>query len=72
MTKVYYRKIEVCPNCPFHYVNNLEGFSRKCILEAKTLDDKEIPDWCPLADYEEKIEADETGNVWIKIKKSNG
>ena len=70
MAKLYYRKVKVCSNCPFHYINNLEGFARRCVLAAKALDDKEIPEWCPLTDYEEKIEVNETENVWIKINKS--
>jgi len=27
-----------------------------------------IPDWCPLDEYKEKIDVNETGNVWVKIK----
>lgn len=72
MAKLYYRKIETCSNCPFHYINNLEGYSSRCVLAAKDMENKNIPEWCPLTNYEEKIEVNETGNVWVKINTKNG
>ncbi len=73
MAKLYYRKVEICSKCAFYHIKNLEGYTRRCVLVGKDLmDGDEIPVWCPLADYEEKIEANETGNIWVKIKKSDG
>jgi hypothetical protein len=66
-SKLFYKKIDTCSKCAFYHVNNTEGFPCRCVLVGKDLENKEIPEWCPLIDYQEKIEANETENVWVKI-----
>lgn len=74
MAKLYYRKIDICSNCSFYHIkNNLEGYNRRCVLVGEDLKEgDEIPSWCTLSEYEEKIEVNETGDIWVKIKKSDG
>lgn len=68
MSKLYFRKIETCSTCPFIYINNLDDFSKRCTLEGKQIETEDIPSWCKLVNYEEKIEVNETERVWVKIK----
>jgi hypothetical protein len=71
MRKAYVKELHSCAQCP-DYSNNNNGdkmpicwfASRKIILETG----EHFPHWCHLIEYEEKIEANETGRVWVKIK----
>lgn len=70
MTKLHYRKVEHCSSCVYHYIDNLDNFSRRCVMVGQQIETgpDEFPDWCPHVDYEEKIEVNESESVWVKIK----
>lgn len=74
--RLYYKKIERCVDCPEKIMRELRLDDKKipysknanfCSVTNQELFD-EIPTSCPLMEYQEKIEANETGNVWVKIK----
>lgn len=65
--KLYFRKIESCKVCPFYFTDHLNNFSKRCTSIGKDIESDSIPEWCPLIEYQEKIEVNETERVWIKI-----
>ena len=66
--KLHYRKVKLCSNCVYHYIDNTRNFTKRCLSVGQDIENDGFPEWCPLIDYEEKIEANETERVWIKIK----
>jgi hypothetical protein len=63
MTKLYFKKIERCSECPQYHEN-----PPHCKFNDIKIITDNIPNWCHLANYEEKIEANESERVWIKIR----
>ena len=68
MAKLHYRKVKLCSTCVYHYIDNTRDFTRRCVSVGQDIEGEDFPEWCPLIDYEEKIEANETENVWVKIR----
>lgn len=69
--KLYYKKVNTCGDCP----NLSDGSMSNCNYNKKEPrnicfflnKDLTIPEWCPLIEYEERIEVNETKRVWVKI-----
>lgn len=78
--KLYHKKVERCADCPERIIREMRltdkeiPYSRNVEFCKVTQDELfgDIPPHCPLMDYQEKIEANETGNVWVKISGNNG
>lgn len=67
MAKLYYKKVGKCSDCPNSFRHQMGPQHDYCLLTDKSISIN-IPEWCPLIDYMERIEANETENVWLKIK----
>jgi len=67
MTKLFFKKIEKCSDCPNSYRSKESIKLDVCLITDKRIF-TETPDWCPLPNFEMKIEANETQRVWVKIK----